>query len=55
MLFSHPGSAVFVGTVLDLQASDVGDNAVGFVGHNGGVLDADGATADLSRLLTAQR
>ena len=55
MLFSRPGFAVFVGTGLDRQASDVGETAVGVVDHNGDVLDADGATVGLSRLLTAQR
>ena len=55
MLFYCPGFAVFVGTALDRQASDVGETVVGVVDHNGDALDADDATAGLSRLLTAQR
>jgi hypothetical protein len=54
MLFSHLDFVVFVGTALELQMSDFGEIAVGVVDHNGDVPDADGATADLFRLLTAR-
>lgn len=46
---------MFVGTALELQASDFGGIAVGVVDYNGDVPDADGATTGLFRLLTARR